>query len=74
MLLPGSTFFGVFFSRCGVIFAGSGAPGTPRGGYFLARRRDTAKITGGAARFTTSRMAKLDWIRATRGNRESSVR
>jgi hypothetical protein len=23
--------FGVFFSRCGVIFAGSGAPGTPRG-------------------------------------------
>src|SRR5436189_4339967 len=28
---PGSRFFGVFFSRCGVIFAGSGAPGTPRG-------------------------------------------
>jgi hypothetical protein len=23
--------FGVFFSRCGVILAGSGAPGTPRG-------------------------------------------
>src|SRR5436305_24955 len=28
---PGSLCLGVFFSRCGVIFAGSGAPGTPRG-------------------------------------------
>jgi hypothetical protein len=28
--------------------------------YFLARLRDPAKITGGTARFTTSRIAKLD--------------
>lgn len=28
---PGSTFFGVFFSRWGVIFAGLSLPGTPRG-------------------------------------------
>ena len=36
--------------------------------------REAAKITGGTARFTTSRIAKLDWIRDTRGNRDSSVR
>jgi hypothetical protein len=35
---------------------------------------DLPNTTGGTARFTTSRMAKLDWIRATRGKRESSVR
>jgi hypothetical protein len=43
-------------------------------GYVRPRRRGPPKITGGTARFTTSRMAKLDWIRATRGNRDSSVR
>src|SRR6202171_1817000 len=42
------------------------------GQLFLARL-DLPKTTGGTARFTTSRRAKLDWIRATRGRRESSV-
>jgi hypothetical protein len=31
------------------------------------------KTTGGTVRSTTFRIAKLDWIRETRGNRESSV-
>jgi hypothetical protein len=33
---PGSTSFGVFFSRWGVIFAGLSCPGTPRGPEFFA--------------------------------------
>jgi hypothetical protein len=52
------------------------SPGRPElnalGRYALARRRDPPQTTGGPARFTTSRIAKLDWIRATRGNRDSS--
>src|SRR5437879_2904368 len=51
----------------------SSMPWRCRRGYTFARRRGPPKITGGTARLTTSRMAKLDWIRATRGNRDSSV-
>ena len=52
----------------------SPAPGrTERRYYVLPRRPAFPKTIGGTARSTTSRIAKLDWIRATRGRRESSV-
>src|SRR4029078_2647198 len=42
---PGSTCFGVFFSRCGVIFAGLSFPGMPSGAR-CSRCRSSSKKSG----------------------------